>query len=33
LGGETTLDMTVTDFYQNPYVVFPTPEQLSGSSQ
>lgn len=33
LGGETTLDLIVTDFYQNPYVVFPTPEQLSGSSQ
>ncbi|MGI9258034.1 MAG: hypothetical protein ACR2QQ_04300 [Gammaproteobacteria bacterium] len=33
LGGETTLDLTVTEFYQNPYVVFPTPEQLSGSSQ
>ena len=33
LGGEITLDMTVSDFYQNPYVVFPTPEQLSRSSQ
>jgi len=33
LGGETTLDMTVTAFFQNPYVVFPTPEQLSRSSQ
>ena len=33
LGGETTLDMTVTEFFQNPYVVFPTPEQLSGSLQ
>jgi len=33
LGGETTLDMTVTEFFQNPYVVFPTPEQLSRSSQ
>jgi hypothetical protein len=33
LGGEITLDITVSDFYQNPYVVFPTPEQLSRSSQ
>ncbi len=33
LGGETTLDLTVTEFFQNPYVVFPTPEQLSRSSQ
>lgn len=33
LGGETTSDLTVTEFFQNPYVVFPTPEQLSGSSQ
>jgi len=33
LGGETTLDITVTEFFQNPYVVFPTPEQLSRSSQ
>ena len=33
VGGETTLDMTVTEFFQNPYVVFPTPEQLSRSSQ
>jgi hypothetical protein len=33
LGGEIILDMTVSAFYQNPYVVFPTPEQLSGSSQ
>lgn len=33
LGGETTLEMTVTEFFQNPYVVFPTPEQLSRSSQ
>ena len=33
LGGETTLDITVTEFYQNPYVVFPTPEQLSRSAQ
>lgn len=33
LGGETTLDVTVTEFFQNPYVVFPTPEQLSRSLQ
>ena len=33
LGGEITLDITVSNFYQNPYVVFPTPEQLSRSSQ
>ena len=33
LGGETTLDLTVTAFFQNPYVVFPTPEQLARSSQ
>ena len=33
LGGETTLDMTVTEFFQNPYVVFPTPELLRRSSQ
>ena len=33
LDGETTLDITVTEFFQNPYVVFPTPEQLSRSSQ
>jgi hypothetical protein len=33
LGGETTLDLTVTEFFQNPYVVFPTPEQLNRSSQ
>ena len=33
LGGETTLDLTVTEFFQNPYVVFPTPEQLGRSSQ
>jgi len=33
IGGETTLDLTVTDFFQNPYVVFPTPEQLNRSPQ
>ncbi len=33
LGGEVVLDMTVSDFYQNPYVIFPTPELLSRSSQ
>ncbi len=33
LGDETTLDMTVTEFYQNPYVVFPTLELLNRSSQ
>jgi hypothetical protein len=33
LGGETTLDITVTEFFQNPYVVFPTPELLRRSSQ
>jgi hypothetical protein len=33
LGDETTLDLTITEFYQNPYVVFPTPEQLARSSQ
>ena len=33
MGGETTLDMMVTEFFQNPYVVFPTPEQLGRSSQ
>ena len=33
LGGETSLELTVTEFFQNPYVVFPTPEQLSRSSQ
>ena len=33
LGGETRLDLTVTEFFQNPYVVFPTPEQLGRSSQ
>ncbi len=33
LGDETSLDLTVTEFFQNPYVVFPTPEQLARSSQ
>ncbi len=33
LGDETTLDLTITEFYQNPYIVFPTPEQLARSSQ
>lgn len=33
IGDETTLDLTVTEFYQNPYVVFPTPELLNRSSQ
>ena len=33
LGGETTLDITVTEFFQNPYVVFPAPELLRRSSQ
>jgi hypothetical protein len=33
LGGETTLDLTVTEFFQNPYVVFPTPELLRRNSQ
>ena len=33
LGDETTLDLTITEFYQNPYVIFPTPEQLARSSQ
>ena len=33
LDGETALDLTVTEFFQNPYVVFPTPEQLAGRSQ
>ena len=33
LGGETTLDLTVTQFFQNPYVIFPTPEQLARGSQ
>ncbi len=33
LGDEVSLDLTVTEFFQNPYVVFPTPEQLARSSQ
>jgi hypothetical protein len=33
LGGEVVLEMTVSDFYQNPYVIFPTPELLSRSLQ
>ncbi|MDE0004855.1 MAG: hypothetical protein OXQ29_19365 [Rhodospirillaceae bacterium] len=33
LGGETTMDLEVTEFFQNPYVVFPTPEQLSRGLQ
>lgn len=33
LGDETTLDLTVTEYFQNPYIVFPTPEQLARSSQ
>lgn len=33
LGDEIALDLTVTEFFQNPYVVFPTPEQLARSSQ
>ncbi|NIW25277.1 MAG: hypothetical protein GWN29_12300, partial [Gammaproteobacteria bacterium] len=33
LDGETALDLTVTEFFQNPYVVFPTPEQLARRSQ
>jgi hypothetical protein len=33
LGGQTTLDLTITQFFQNPYVVFPTPEQIARSSQ
>ena len=33
LDGETTLELTVTQFFQNPYVVFPTPEQLAGGSR
>lgn len=33
LGEQTTLDLTISEFFQNPYVVFPTPEQLAGSSQ
>lgn len=32
LGNQTTLDLTITEFFQNPYVVFPTPEQLARSS-
>jgi len=33
LGDQTTLDLTISAFFQNPYVVFPTPEQLARSSQ
>jgi hypothetical protein len=33
LDGETALDLTVTQFFQNPYVIFPTPEQLERGSQ
>jgi len=33
LGDEISLDLTITEFFQNPYVVFPTPEQLARSSQ
>ncbi len=33
LDGETSLDLTVTEFFQNPYVIFPTPEQLARGSQ
>ena len=33
LGGETTLDMTVTEFFQNPYIVFPRPQPDEGSSR
>ena len=29
LDGETSLDLTITEFFQNPYVIFPTPEQLA----
>ncbi|HSG66535.1 MAG TPA: hypothetical protein VLD39_16115, partial [Gammaproteobacteria bacterium] len=31
LGEHTILDLTITEFFQNPYVVFPTPEQLARS--
>lgn len=33
LGDEISLDLTITEFFQNPYVVFPTPEQLARSAQ
>jgi len=33
LDGETSLDLTVSEFFQNPYVIFPTPEQLARGSQ
>jgi hypothetical protein len=33
LGDEISLDLTITEFFQNPYVVFPTPEQLARSLQ
>lgn len=33
LDDEISLDLTITEFFQNPYVVFPTPEQLARSSQ
>jgi hypothetical protein len=30
LGGHTVLDLTVTEFHTNPYVVFPVPANVSG---
>ena len=33
LDGAVTVDLTVNDFYQNPYVVFPDPLPEDGSSQ
>jgi hypothetical protein len=33
LGNKVVLDLAVTEFHSNPYVVFPTPELLARAAQ